>query len=167
MTTSEPRGLPRRAVLAALAGALLSLITVVGFLGYQRATQSTVETNREQVVVVASAQAVAMLAYSAQTVDDELRSAADGLTDDFAAEYLELLDAVVIPDARAAGTATEVAVVGAAATEVGSATASVLLFLNQTTTTTASPEPVVSGSRVTVTLEKVDGHWLVADLTPI
>lgn len=158
------RGLPSRSLIA-VAAVLLVVVALVGFLAYQRSTASTLEANRRQVVAVASEQAVAMLSYTPANVDTILRGAVDGLTESFAAEYSDLLDSVVVPSARETGTTSEVAVVGAAVSDVERSSATVLLFLNQTTTSFAAPEPTVTGSRVTVALERVDGTWLVGDLT--
>ena len=40
----------------------------------------------------------------------------------------------------------------------------VLVFLTQSTTSRSSPDPVVSGSRVEVTMRRVGSAWLVAGL---
>jgi Mce-associated membrane protein len=41
-----------------------------------------------------------------------------------------------------------------------------MLFLNQITTSSESPEAVASGSRVKMSLEKQDGRWLVNNVQP-
>jgi Mce-associated membrane protein len=43
----------------------------------------------------------------------------------------------------------------------------VLVFVDQTTTSKASPEPNLTASSILVRLTKIDGHWLVSKFDPV
>jgi Mce-associated membrane protein len=43
----------------------------------------------------------------------------------------------------------------------------VLVFVDQTTTSKASPEPNLTASSVLVRLTKLDDHWLVSKFDPV
>jgi Mce-associated membrane protein len=45
-------------------------------------------------------------------------------------------------------------------------TASVLVYINQSTTTADNPEPMLTASSVVVTMSKVDGKWLISAFNP-
>lgn len=46
-------------------------------------------------------------------------------------------------------------------------TVTLLLFLNQNTTSTKYEGPRLDGSRIRVTMTKVDENWLISDLVPV
>ena len=125
------------------------------------------ESNRAEVTRVASDQAVAMLSYEHDTVDDQLAAASSGLTGDFRQQYDTLVREAVAPSAKEKSIDTAVTVAGSSVVSLSDETATVLLFLDQVTTSADTPTPTTTGSRVTVDLTEVDGVWAVSGLTPV
>jgi Mce-associated membrane protein len=160
---------PRRSLLVTIAAVLL-LLAVAGALTFQVLQHQRLdadESSRGDVVRVASDQAVAMLSYKHDTVDDQLAAAADGLTGDFRNEYQTLVAQAVAPSAKEKSIDTEVTVAGGSVVSLDGDAATVLLFLNQVTTSAQTPDPTTTGSRVTVDLTRVDGTWAVSGLEPV
>ncbi|WP_255450371.1 h domain protein [Skermania sp. ID1734] len=134
-------------------------------LAYMHDRQS--EQARTDAVAAASSEAEAMLGYDFNTVDKSLPKAADGLTGDFRGQYMNLVNGTIIPGAKEKQLTVKVSVQGAAVVDARPSDATVLLFLNQVTTSKDSPKAATTGSRVRVQMSKVDGRWLVSNLTPI
>ncbi|MGV8871300.1 MAG: hypothetical protein ACOH2Q_02150 [Rhodococcus sp. (in: high G+C Gram-positive bacteria)] len=160
----------RRRKVASTAAVVAILVAVIAastaaFIRHDRL--ESVEAARSEVTQVASDQAVAMLSYQHDTVDDQLAAAADGLTGDFKEQYRTLVSEAVAPSAKEKSIDTAVNVVGASVVSVEGDDATVLLFLNQVTTSDQTPEPTTTGSRVNVELTETDGRWAVSGLTPV
>lgn len=73
---------------------------------------------------------------------------------------------MIIPGAKEKSLTVQVVVQGAAVLDAEADSATTMLFLNQITTSSESPEAVASGSRVKMSLEKQDGRWLVNNVQP-
>ncbi|ORI15001.1 h domain protein [Rhodococcus sp. 1163] len=146
---------------------VLALAAGVGVLFYQYRQNEQTEQARTDAVAAASAQAISMLAYDFDNVDQQLASAADGLTGDFKDDYTKLVTEVIAPSAKEKSLTVQVTVQGTAVVSADPDDATILLFLNQITTSTDAPDAASSGSRVRMTMEKVDGRWLASELAPI
>lgn len=127
---------------------------------------SAIDQTRDEVAQASSDQAVAMFQYDYNNVDQQLHTAADGLTGDFQGTFTDLIESVIIPGAREKSLTVQVLVQGAAVLDAAPDSATTMLFLNQITTSSESPEAVASGSRVKMSLEKEDGRWLVSNVQP-
>ncbi|AOW95022.1 h domain protein [Rhodococcus sp. WMMA185] len=146
---------------------VVALAAVVGFLSYDRWQDDLAQQARTEAVEAAKDQAVAMLAYDFTDVDDQLASAADGLTGGFRDEYTTLVRDTIGPGAKEKQLTVQVSVQAAAPVSTTPTEAVVLLYLNQITTSAEAPEARTSGSRVRVSLQKIDDRWLVDRLTPV
>ena len=104
--------------------------------------------------------------YDYNNVDQQLHAATDGLTGDFQGTFTNLIESVIIPGAKEKSLTVQVVVQGAAVLDAEADSATTMLFLNQITTSSESPEAVASGSRVKMSLEKQDGRWLVNNVQP-
>ena len=154
----------------AAAAALLVVAALAAFVGIEFRSHhqhDAVAQTRSEVPGIASEQAVAMLSYQHDTVDAQLADAAGGLTDRFRDTYTSLITQTVAPSAKEKAIDTSVTVVGTSIVDATGDSATLLLFLNQQTTSTDFPDPTTTGSRVRVELDKVDGRWLVDNLSPI
>lgn len=159
---------PLRIVLAAVAALLvLALAVGVGVLFYQHRQDVATEQARTDAVRAASEQAVAMLSYDYNRVDDQLAAAGDGLTGSFRDDYQKLADEIIAPGAKEKKLTVQVSVQGAAPVSASPDDAVVLLYLNQVTTSADAPDAATTGSRVRMEMQKVDGRWLTERLTPI
>ncbi|MDJ0395328.1 h domain protein [Rhodococcus sp. G-MC3] len=158
----------RRNVVSAFAVLVLVVLAAgVGLLHYQYQHTEQTEQARTDSVNAADAQAIAMLAYDYNGVDQQLASAADGLTGDFKDEYTKLVTDVIAPAAKEKSLTVQVTVQGTAVVSAEPDAATLLLFLNQITTSSDAPDAASSGSRVRMNMEKVDGRWLTSSLEPI
>lgn len=157
-----------RTILASVAGVLvLVLVGLVVWQGLEYREDRQIAQAREEVVDAASEQAVAMLAYNFDTANDQLAGAAEGLTGDFRDDYTKLIDDVIVPGAKEKKLTVQVTVQAGGVISAEPDSASVLLYLNQVTTSADVPEAQTAGSRVIIDLQKVDDRWLVSNLEPI
>ncbi|MGB8404577.1 MAG: hypothetical protein WCE30_10995 [Mycobacterium sp.] len=109
---------------------------------------------------------VAMLSYKPETVARQLGDARELLTGDFRNSYTSLTHDVVIPGALQKHIAATATVPAAAVVSAGSDQAVVLVFINQTVVV-GTDTPTNTASTVRVTLDNVDGRWLIARFDPI
>lgn len=151
----------------AAALAIVLLAATVGWLWYGHHQDQLTEQARTEALAAASKQAVAMLAYDFKDVDSQLASAAEGLTGSFRDDYNKLVLEAIAPGAKERQLNVQVTVQAASVISADADDAAVLLYLNQTTTSSDVPDARTSGSRVRVDLEEVDGRWLVNRLTPV
>ncbi|MGW0026884.1 twin-arginine translocation pathway signal [Rhodococcus sp. NPDC003383] len=160
------KGVPR-----ALAGALVAvavvLAAVVGWLAYGKLQDNAAEVARTDAVKAAEEQAVAVLAYSYDKVDEQVAAAAEGLTGDFREEYLNLMNNVIVPGAKEKSISVQAVVQSSSIVSAEADHAVAMLFVNTISTNSEFPEAVSSASRVRVELENEDGRWLVSRLGPI
>lgn len=63
--------------------------------------------------------------------------------------------------------ATQATVAASGPVEVAADTATVLLFVNQTTTSAAKPEPAVTATSINVELTKSGENWLISGFDPV
>ncbi|NKU15219.1 mammalian cell entry protein [Rhodococcus hoagii] len=134
--------------------------------GGMRETDAT-ERARSEVLDIVDGKVVAMLGYNHNTAQDQLHAAAEGLTDGYKAEYLELVDKTIAPGAKEKAIDVQVTSSAKSVVEASPDRVVTLLYLNQITTSSESPEAVSSGSRVRVEMVKDGDDWLINWLTPI
>jgi Mce-associated membrane protein len=144
----------------------LTLTVAAGYLKWQSGSAREAQTAAQQSMHAAADGTIAILSYKPDTVDKDLGAATDRLTGDFKNTYTSLTRDVVIPGAKQKQI-TEIAKVPAA----GSVSATenhavVLVFVNQTTSI-GGTAPTNTASSVRVTLDKVDGRWLIAQFDPV
>ncbi|WP_420749209.1 twin-arginine translocation pathway signal [Rhodococcus sp. O3] len=157
-----PRGLA-----AALVAVAVVLAAVVGWLAYGKIQDNAAEAARTDAVKAAEEQAVAVLAYSYDKVDEQVAAAAEGLTGDFREEYLNLMNNVIVPGAKEKSISVQAVVQSSSIVSAEADHAVAMLFVNTISTNSEFPEAVSSASRVRVELENEDGRWLVSRLGPI
>jgi Mce-associated membrane protein len=150
-------------ILPALA---LILFMIAGYLKWTDTTIRESQTARTESVQAARDGTVALLSYTPANVDKQLMAARDLLTGDFQNAYTGLTNDVVIPGAKQQQI-TAVATVPAASSVSATANhAVVLVFVNQTTTV-GSSAPSALASTVRVTLDRVNGRWLISQFDPV
>jgi Mce-associated membrane protein len=156
----------RRAVAyVVLPGAALLLAAGAGFLKYQSDSVSGPNPVDES-VRAASDGTVALLSYRPDTVQKDLDAAKSRLTGSFLDAYTKLTHDVVIPGAQQKQIAAVATVPAASSASATASHAVVLLFVNQTVTI-GTDAPTNTASSVRVTLDKVDGHWLISQFEPV
>lgn len=146
----------------------LALILFMGA-GYLKWTDTTIrdsQTARTESVQAARDGTVALLSYTPADVDKQLVAARDLLTGDFRNSYTSLTNDVVIPGAKQQQI-TAVATVPAASSVSASVDHAVALVFVDQTTTVGSGAPTALASTVRVSLDKVNGRWLISQFDPV
>jgi Mce-associated membrane protein len=147
---------------------ILALILALG-LGYLKWLDGTARESRaaaEQSIRAASDSTIAILSYKPETVDRDLKAAADRLAEPFRQQYAQLVNDVVAPGAKQQHITAVATVPAAASVSATGKHAVVLVFVDQTTTI-GNDAPTQSTSSVRVNLEKVDGRWLISQFDPV
>ncbi|MFE3229216.1 hypothetical protein [Nocardia sp. NPDC059228] len=115
----------------------------------------------------AKAKLPAVLSYDYHTVDTEFPKAADNLTGKFKDDFARLGTSIIIPAAHQDSIVTKADVVETSVVEATAERVTLLMFLNQTTTSTKMPGPRLDGSRVRITMTQSGAQWLISDITPV
>jgi Mce-associated membrane protein len=132
-----------------------------------RADQQTNSAAARSAIAAASDGTVALLSYSPDSLDHDFSAAKAHLTGDFLSYYNQFTSDIVEPAARQKGVKTSASVVKSALSELHSDSAVVLLFVNQSTSSTDKPDPSMSASSVLVSLQKTHGAWLISHFDPV
>lgn len=109
---------------------------------------------------------VAMLSYGPDTAEAKLTAVQDRLTGSFRDSYLSLVHDVVVPGAKEKQIESVATVPAAASVSATENRSVVLLFINQAITMgSGAPESTMSSVRVT--LDRVNGRWLISAFDPV
>ena len=163
----QPGTRDRRAVPGWLiTGVALLTAIVVGvcaWLWFVQPADSAVEDSTRAAQSAAERAVVPILSYDAAHLDEDQQAAASYLTPDYRKKYDQVFE-VIKQNAPATETVVTVQVVASGVVRSGQDRVDVLLFVNRPTTNKQSSEPVIYKDHVTLTMEKVDGEWLVDNL---
>jgi Mce-associated membrane protein len=121
---------------------------------------------RQEVVEAATNATVKILSYTPETVEQNASTAEALLTGEFLDYYVDFMNRTVIPAARQKQVTTTATVVRGGVVALGDSAASVLVYVNQTTTAGTEP-PKKAASAVRVGLQRIDGVWRVGAFDPI
>jgi Mce-associated membrane protein len=177
--TAEPASDAGRAVpwpvmvVLALVAVVLLVLAVGPFvdgMGWQdyRAVQAQAEIDqaRRQAPAAAERAASAILSYDYKTLAADRDAAAAFMTPDYRKQYLDTFDSLVMDAAKERKAHVEANVRASGVSQAGADRVEVLLFVNQTTTSTAnSGEPQTALNRVMFSMVRSDGTWRVDDIT--
>ncbi|MGH3383932.1 MAG: hypothetical protein ACRDO1_05100 [Nocardioidaceae bacterium] len=108
--------------------------------------------------------AVALLSYDHAKIDDNIAATTPLLTKKYAADYTKTMESVVAPPAKETKAVVTAEVLSSGVVDVGAERTDVLVFVNQTTESAGSKEPVTALNRAVLTMVKQDGAWVVSDL---
>jgi Mce-associated membrane protein len=114
---------------------------------------------------VAERAAEAILAYSHRTLDADQDAAQRFMTSSFAEKYAKTFDDTVEPTARTYRAQVTAEVQGSSVVRASPERVRVLLFVDQTTRSTAHERPQVALNRVEFDMVLDDGDWLVDDIS--
>jgi Mce-associated membrane protein len=108
----------------------------------------------------------AILSYGYQSLDADEKAAERYMTPAYKKKYADTFDRLVRPNAAKVTAKVEAEVKASGVSHADADRVDVLLYVNQTTTSTAnSGQPQVALNRVQLSMVKVDGTWLVDDIT--
>ncbi len=151
---------------------VLALLAAGGLAGWlffakYRPDQQTDNAVGQSVVNAARDGTVALLSYKPDTLDQDFATAKSHLSGDFLNYYSDFTKQVVTPAAKSKGVTTTAQVVGAAVSDLHPDSAEVLVFVNQATASKERPDPSMAASAVKVSLNKVNGRWLITKFDPL
>ncbi|OBH05460.1 MULTISPECIES: hypothetical protein [unclassified Mycobacterium] len=175
---SPEEGEPSRRILSpglrkAIASVLVVLLLVSGgvatwlYFDWYRPDQQTNDDVARTVAAAASEATVALLSYSADSLDKDFAKARSHLTGDFLSYYDQFSQQTVAPMAKQKSMKTTAKVTGAAVSELHPDSAVALVFVDQVTTTKDSPQPSVAVRSVLVKMSRVGGNWLITKFSPV
>lgn len=150
-----------------LAAVLAVTIAVAGAAVTVWATQPSdraVEDDTSAALSAAERAIGPVLSYDAKHLDQSQAAARAYLTGDYRTEYDKLFQGVIAENAPRTGTVVEATPLRSGVVRAGEGRVQVFVLVDQTRTNKADKQPVVYQNWVTVTMEKVDGDWLVADM---
>ncbi|MBF6149553.1 hypothetical protein [Nocardia nova] len=142
-------------------------IAATGLLGQNLSDHRAVAAAERQARDSAQTRVPKVLSYDFNTVDSEFPTATQNLTGKFRDDFGKLGTSVIIPAAHRDAIVTKATIVGTAVVSASRDEVTLLLFLNQETTSTKYQGPRLDGSRVRVTMTRDSGTWLISDITPV
>jgi Mce-associated membrane protein len=157
---------PRRITYGLLPVLALLLACAAGFLTWQDSSSRGADTARAESVRAASDATIALLSYRPDTVEKDLEAARSRLTGAFLDAYTKLTHDVVIPGAKQKQISAVASIPAAASTSTTADHAIVLLFVDQTVVV-GQGAPSSTASSVRVTLDKIEGRWLISQFDPV
>ncbi|HWT50059.1 MAG TPA: hypothetical protein VN255_16320 [Mycobacterium sp.] len=169
----RPRRRRRRMLRRIVSVVLVLLLLISGgvatwlYFKWYRPDQQTDASVTRAVVGAASDGVVALLSYSADSLDKDFAAARSHLAGDFLSYYDQFSQQSVAPVAKQKSMKTTARVAGAAVSELRPDSAVVLVFVDQTTTTKDSAQPSIAVSSVLVRMTRVNGTWLITKFTPV
>jgi Mce-associated membrane protein len=149
-----------------LPGLVFLLASAAGYLKWQDGTVREAQAARVESVQAAIDSTVALLSYRPDTVEKDLNGAKSRLTGTFLDAYTKLTHDLVIPGAKQKQISAVATVPAAASTSATPTHAVVLVFVNQSVIVGQSA-PTNTASSVKVSLDKVNGRWLISQFDPV
>ena len=140
------------------------LLGAAAFLWFTRPGESAVRTgDYAEALQAARSGVVDLTSFDYLTLDDDIEQVRRVATGDLREESVAQLDdrRQEITDAEAV---VNTEVVGAGVTRADGEDATVLLVIQSTQQSTASPQAQIVRYRIEVTLEKADGRWLLSGI---
>ncbi len=163
MTRIEPGRALRLAV--PILVVLLSLSAV--WLFWDASERRSAERAGNEAVLAALDSIVAILSYQPGTAERDLEATAqDRLTGQFLDDYTQLIRTVVVPNAIREDVTAAARVPAAAVVSAEPGRVVVLAYVDLTTAA-GKAAPIETNSSVRVSMERVDGRWLIAGFEPI
>jgi Mce-associated membrane protein len=141
--------------------ALVVTVSGAGYEGWLLFQHHQEEVAGTQALDAAKKYILALTSVDSGAVDKNFTEVLDGATGEFKDMYTkssaQLRQALIDNKAAAHGTVIEAAVKSATQDKV-----EVVLFVDQSVSNASAPQPQLDRSRVTMTMEKVDGRWLAS-----
>jgi Mce-associated membrane protein len=138
------------------------LVLAAGLLAVRARGEDRVERARTEALAAAEAHAVDLLSYDYRHLDRDFARAEKDLTGSFAGDYAKTTQTVVRPTAEQVKAVVQADVAASSVVRADPNRVVVLVFVNQTTTSTRLDGPKVDLNRVRLTLDRVGGEWLVS-----
>lgn len=145
-----------------LAVALVAVLTCAGYEGWLLFQQHQTDVAAAQALAAAEKYVVTLTSVDSDALDKHVADVLDGSTGEFNNSYARTASGqhsrhVVNDKVKTHGKVVESAVKSATTSKV-----QVLLMVDQSVSSLATPEPQIDRSRIKMTMDKIDGRWLVS-----
>ena len=160
----------RRARIVFAAICLLGVVAIAatGYLTYQVRLQDNQRDDRAQALAAMQSNVPKLLSYDGNNdLNQEFAAKYDLLTGKFREDFTTLTKSSIIPAAAAHRIVTNAKIAESGVISVADDSVSVLMFINQTTTSSEDPAPQLDGSRVKVTAVRSGDQWKIGGLQPV
>ena len=151
-------------LLAGVAVLTLAVVAVTAIVWMQEPSAGSVESDARAAQAAAERAVVPILSYDAANLDASKAAAQPYLTSDYRKEYDKLFDGIIAQNAPATGTVLTAELLRSGIVRSGEDRVQVFALVNQSRTNKKFTEPEIYKNWVTITMEYVDGDWLVASL---
>lgn len=141
---------------------VLALGLTAGLLAVRARAEQRVERARAVAQAAAESAAVTLLSYDHRNLDRDFARARRLLTGSFAKDYARTTEQVVRPSAEQVKAVVTAEVAASAVVRASADRVVVLLFVDQTTTSTRLDGPKIDLNRVRMTLQRVGQEWRVS-----
>ncbi|MGB6207585.1 Mce protein [Mycobacterium sp.] len=144
------------------AAALVIVLACAGYEGWLLFQRQQADAASQQALAVAEKYVVMLTSVDSDTLDKHVADVLDGSAGEFNDNYARIAGGqhgrhVVNDKVKTHGKVVESAVKSATTNKV-----QVLLMVDQSVSSLASPEPQIDRSRIKMTVQKIDGRWLVS-----
>lgn len=153
--------------LVLVVGLALGLLALNAWLFVVRSDNSDVEQARHDALASARQRVPAMLSYDYKKIDAYIAGAPQNATGRFKADFGQLVTRIIAPAAKQQQITTDATVKNAGVVAASADEVTVLVLLDQRTTSKSAKSGRLDGSRDRVVMRKVGDTWLVASLDPI
>ncbi len=152
------------ALLVGLAALVAAVVGPALWLTFKVPTQEQVENDTRAAQAAAERAVVPILSYDATRLDESKAAAQQYLTGKLREDYDRIFSGLIEKNAPATETVVTATLVRSSIVRADEGHAQVFLLVNQTRTNKKYTEPEVYKNWVTLTMDEVDGTWLVADM---
>lgn len=156
-----------RVLVAALAGVTVAAAGTGGWLWHAASRADAAAAAGPAALAAARSAAPAVLSYDYRHLDQDFAAASRHLTGAFKSDYAQTTTKVVTPTATRYHATVKADVVAASVVDATPERVTVLLYVDQTTTSDRVDGPKVDLDRVRMTLVPVGGQWLVDGVTAL
>jgi Mce-associated membrane protein len=145
----------------------LALVLTAGLVALRARAADRTETGRAASQAAAESDAVDLLSYDYRHLDRDFARARSHLTGKFVADYTTTTQHTVRPLAPQVHAVVKATVASSSVVRASENTVVVLLFVNQTTTSTRLDAPRTDLNRVRMTMTRVGGAWKVSKVAAL
>ena len=150
-------------LLAVLAGLALVMVAVTAWAWFSAGGEGSDSTVAREAQQAAEEAVVPVLSYDHRRLEQDQERAQALMTGGYREEYDKLFT-VLEDNAPQTQTKVGASVVASGVVRASDDRVQVLVFVDRPTTNKLNAEPVVYKDQVTVSMQRVDGSWLVDDL---
>ncbi|GAC49170.1 hypothetical protein [Gordonia aichiensis] len=156
-----------RAIAGALAVAVLVAAGLFGYFFAQLHSDNARIEDENTALAVMRKTVPTLLSYRAKEIDKDFDSKYDLLTGKFHDDFKKLSTESIIPEAKKRDLVTNAKVAESGVIGTTGDSVTILMFINQTTSSSDEPTPKIDGSRVKVTTTRADNTWKISALQPV